>query len=280
VAAIRCTPARTAQFGSGSVTFHYLDEVRSYLIALPAGYDGRTAAGLIFNFHGFTANKELQESTTLMGQRGAARGYIVVTPDALANPRRWNTPGDPAKADDFGFVHALAADLEERLCIDPRRVYAAGHSNGSQFAAALVCRAPYIFAAVALVSGTPPFACPNGVAPAMLSIHGTADQNVPYRGGTVGGNSFPVVPDVVKFYATHHHCDLTPTEGLPFPGVVQTRYTGCTGGGEVTLDTVVGGTHPWPGGNVARADHSDSAAGKTFDATGTILTFFGTHIGA
>jgi polyhydroxybutyrate depolymerase len=273
-AAHRCASARPASPTAAARTFSFRSTTRAYLLALPAGYDGVTRYPLIVDFAGFKASKELQETNTSMGVKGSARGFIVATPDALGNPQRWNTPGAAEKADDFGFVHALVADLSGRLCVDSRRVYAAGHSNGSQFAARLVCQAPYVFSAVALVSGTTPSECPAGIVPSILSIHGTADAAVPYRGGVVAGNPFPVVPDVITSDAGRYRCSPAPVNDSPATGVDRLRYTGCTQGSEIVFDTVVGGTHPWPAGPVAVADPSDSLAGKIFSATDAILDFF------
>jgi polyhydroxybutyrate depolymerase len=270
----RCAPAKPADPTDAAQTFSYQGTTRSYLLALPAGYDGVTRYPLIFDFAGFKASKEDQEKNSSMGMKGSARGFVVVTPDALGNPKRWNTPGDPAKADDFGFVHALLVDLSARLCVDSGRVYAAGHSNGSQFAARLVCQAPYTFSAVALVSGTTPSECPSGVVPAVLSIHGTSDQAVPYHGGVVGGNPFPDVPDVITYDAGRYQCSPEPARDSPAVGVSRLRYTRCARGAEIDFDTVAGGTHPWPGGPVAIADRTDSLGGKTFHATEAVLDFF------
>ena len=112
------------------------------------------------------------EAQTRLAAAGTARGDVVVTPQALGNPTRWNFDRSPSGPDDFGFVHALVTDLEHRLCIDPDRVYTAGHSNGAAFAGLLACRAPYDFAALASVSATVPSTCPSGVVPSMLTIHG------------------------------------------------------------------------------------------------------------
>jgi polyhydroxybutyrate depolymerase len=271
-----CTPAKATPGTdpAQSLTFAYKNTTRAYLLALPTGYDGVTRYPLIINFSGFKASKENQETNTSMGSIASARGFIVVTPDALGNPKRWNTPGDPAKADDFGFVHALVGDLSNRLCVDSGRVYAAGHSNGSQFAARLVCQAPYIFSAVALVSGTTPSECPSGVTPSVLSIHGTADKSVPYNGGMVGPDRFPNVPSVITYDTGRYRCRPDGVTDSPALGVGRARYTGCAGGAEIDFDTVVGGTHPWPGGPVAVADKTDSLGGKTFHATEAIVDFF------
>ncbi|MCL9761773.1 hypothetical protein [Frankia sp. AiPa1] len=213
-----------------------------------------------------------------MAATGSGRGYMVVTPDALGTPSRWNTPGDPAAADDFGFVDALLTDLAGRYCLDATRIYATGHSNGAEFAAALVCRSGR-FAAVAMVSSTSAVTCPDGRTPATMAVHGTADPSVPYAGGRVVGAPAPVpaAQVVIRGYANRYGCDPLPVSSTPVPGVVTLRYGGCVGGGEVVLDTVVGGTHLWPASPEARRDPTTSAAGKTFDATAAILDFFAAH---
>lgn len=213
-----------------------------------------------------------------MGVTGSGRGYFVVTPDALGSPPRWNTPGSPTAADDLGFVDALLTDLAGHYCLDAARVYATGHSNGAEFAAALACHAPR-FAAVAMVSSTSSAICPPGRAPATMAVHGTADPSVPYGGGRVAGAATPVpaAQVVIREYARRYRCDPQPESSHPIVGVVALRYTGCLGGGEVRLDTVIGGTHFWPASPEARGDRATSLAGRTFDATGAILDFFAAH---
>jgi polyhydroxybutyrate depolymerase len=236
-----CAPNRPAPAALPAYTFRYGSHDRSYLLSLPHDYDGRSAHPLVLDFAGFAGTKESQEAFTQMGAKATARGFVVVTPDALGNPRQWNEFGFANQADDFGFVDALVADLEHRLCIDPDRVYASGHSNGSAFA-------------------------------------GTADSSVPYAGGLVAGSTIPIpsARTTIAFYAQRYSCARTPRQTRPSAGVTQISYSGCTGGGEVRLDTVAGGTHTWPGGPAA-ADSHDSAAGKLFRATDQILDFFARH---
>jgi polyhydroxybutyrate depolymerase len=251
---------------------------RDYRLFVPAHYDGRHAHPVVFDFHGFKADGGLEEQRSRMGAVGAGRGFVVVTPDALGTPRRWNTPGDSSRADDVGFVTALLSDLAGRFCLDARRVYATGHSNGAEFAAALVCRSGR-FAAVAMVSSTFDARCPTGRIPATMAVHGTADPAVPYGGGRVVGATRPVpaAPAVMRGYAGRYGCDPFPVPSRPAPGVVALRYTGCAQGSEVLLDTVIGGTHFWPASPEARADPHTSPAGRTFDATGAILDFLTAH---
>jgi polyhydroxybutyrate depolymerase len=271
-----CDPARPATTTDGAQTFSFGGEERAYLLALPDDYDGTTAHPLVFSFHCFSSNKEGQDAYAAMAAEGTARGYIVVTPDALGEPRDWNYFGDPARANDFGFVDALVVDLTERLCIDADRVYAAGHSAGSAFTGFLQCKPPYRFAAVAMVAAFIPTTCPvEEATPSVIVFHGTADPAVPYDGGSVGGGpvGIPPVLETLEQYADAYGCDRPATEDEPAAGVEQDTRTGCAGGGEVVLYTIVGGTHDWPG----NAIHPEATGGQAFPATDTILDFFDAH---
>ncbi|OHV34749.1 alpha/beta hydrolase family esterase [Pseudofrankia sp. EUN1h] len=277
-----CAPARPAPSAAGTQAFRYGGVDRSYLLALPDGYRGTTASPLVFDFHGFGGSVRDQEASTLLAATGTARGYIVVTPAALGDPTKWNILGTDGAADDYGFAHALLTDLTSRLCVDPDRIYAAGHSNGGAFAGLLACRPPFPFAAVALVSGTPPSTCPAaavaaGSGPSVLAINGTADTTAPYADNVNRLDTF------VQSYG----CRPASGPTTLMVGVSQRRDLGCAGAGaagrdiEVDLVTVDGGTHVWPGGPAASSDRpsavGNSAAGRTFPATQAVLDFFDHH---
>ena len=271
-----CDPARPAASTEGPQTFSFDAGVRAYLLALPDDYDGTTAHPLVFSFHGFSSNKEGQNAYAALADQGTARGYVVVTPDALGDPRDWNYFANPARADDFGFVDALVADLSDRLCIDADRIYAAGHSAGSAFTGFLQCRPPYRFAAVAMVAAFVPTTCPvDQATPSVIAFHGTADPDVPYNGGSVGGGpvGIPATLDTLAQYAEAYRCERPATEDEPAAGVETDTLTGCAGGSEVVLYTIVDGTHDWPG----NASQPEATGGQAYPATDTILDFFDSH---
>jgi polyhydroxybutyrate depolymerase len=213
-----------------------------------------------------------------MGVLGPERGYAVVTPDALGEPREWNMFGDPARGDDFDFALSLIAELSETLCVDTDRIYADGHSNGSAFVAFLSCREPRPLAAVALVSATVPTDCGGeGPARSVIAVHGTADPLVPYDGGDMpGGQGVPGAPGAMQATAEALGCDPA-TEEAPMEGVERTTYAGCRDGAEVVLDTIVGGKHLWPGGQGAARDAGTSQAALDYPASEAILDFFDRH---
>jgi polyhydroxybutyrate depolymerase len=215
------------------------------------------------NLHGHGGSAGEHDANTAMGSRGPARGFVVATPEALGEPRRWNFDRRPTGTDDYRFIEELVDVLVDRACVDPERVFVAGSSNGAAFAGFLACTPPFRFAAVAMVIATVPSTCPPEVTPSVLTIRGTADTTVPY-GNAVG---------FVRSHAAHHRCPDPPLEDEPRPGVRRMRFAGCAGGAEVVLLTVVGGAHAWPGG--ARAVARQGPAAETaLSATDEALDLF------
>jgi polyhydroxybutyrate depolymerase len=181
---------------------------------------------------------------------------------------------DDQRVDDFTFAHNLVAELKTTMCIDPARVYAAGHSNGGVFAASLVCRAPQEFAAVAVVAGVPLSQCPDGVQPDMIEILGTADDITLYEGRL----RRPGAEESITSWASNAGCPHPPVVEPVRDGVEALRFGGCSVA-DVELLSVIDGAHPWPGGLVAMNRAGNSEAGRTFPATQTILDFFDDHVG-
>jgi polyhydroxybutyrate depolymerase len=90
-----CDPPRPAEATAAPQTFRFGDDERAYLLALPDDYDGTTAYPLVFSFHGFAGSKEGHNANTAMAEKGTARGYVVITPDALGEPRDWKLLRQP-----------------------------------------------------------------------------------------------------------------------------------------------------------------------------------------
>lgn len=231
---------------------------RSYLLDLPAETPRDHPLPLIVQLHGHGGSAAQLEERTHLGERGAAGGSAVVTPDALGTPARWNFDRRADGPDDFAYIEALVTALGEQLCVDPDRTFVAGSSNGAAFAGLLACTEPYRFAAVAMVIATVPSGCPDEVTPAVITIRGTADTRVPFDG----------TPALVAGIADHDGCDPEPVTGSPADGVDRTTYGGCRAGSEVVLDAVVGAPHAWP---------VDAGAAGDYQATDEILAFFARH---
>ena len=135
-----------------TLTFGGLD--RTYDVHIPASYTGTTPVPLVMTIHGAHNTTSMVRTWSKMNAVSDQSGFIVVYPQGVDC---WNAGftigGCAAAPDDVGFLKAVVADVESHACIDPKRVYATGISNGSMMSQYLACQASDVFAAVAGVSG-------------------------------------------------------------------------------------------------------------------------------
>jgi len=249
---------------------------RSYRLAVPARYRSRVPTPLILLFHGSGSDAVQQSAYSQLPARGAADGYLVATPDALGG--RWDLARPGTASADQRFVTALLADLGSRYCIDRDRVYTAGISLGSEFAALMACAPANHVAAVGLVAAEYLIRPCAGPVP-VLAFHGTADPIVPYADGATG-RSVPGVPVVgavsnLAAWARLDRCAPSPRIDHPAVGIVRRTWAHCDPGSSVTLYTVDGGGHTWPGSPVVLPAAVFGPTTEAVSATGLMLRFFG-----
>jgi polyhydroxybutyrate depolymerase len=263
-----CSPARPAPAKQESYTY----KGRTYRLALPADYDGTTERPMLVLFHGFASSPVAIDADTNLEQLGPQRGYIVVTPEGSGNPKSWNFLPDSA---DHKFANALVGELTTTLCVDPARVFAAGHSAGSAFTGFDACQKPYRYAGIAMVEATIPSTCPANETYSVLSVHGDADPVVLYNGGKGVGQTVPIPPvrETVAALAKRDGCARTATRTEPATGVTRDEYEHCKNGRKVALLTIKGGTHPWAGGLQAKAEEP-TTPGAQYSASTAMLDFF------
>jgi polyhydroxybutyrate depolymerase len=158
-------------------------EMRSYLLDVPAGASDEPRP-VVLAFHGFRAAPgRLRRWTGLA--RGAQRmGAIIAFPEGHdgvellgMTGRGWDT--ELGQTRDLTFVTTLLDALEREWCVDPRRVYATGMSNGGFFTNLLGCVLHDRLAAIAPVAGAQALPnCPDAQPMAVLLIQGAADKIV------------------------------------------------------------------------------------------------------
>lgn len=244
-------------------------------VHIPATYHPRRRAPVVFNFHGYAMSGVRQAALSRLIAKSDTEGFIAVHPEGTGVLQGWNA-GDCCGtaalggADDVGFVDALLAELDERLCVDPKRIYATGFSNGGFLAHRLGCERADVFAAIASVAGVMGI---DGCAPTrpvpVLHIHGTADLVVPYDGNL----TFEPVARTIATWVDRNHCTAAPAESRDRGDVRCMTTAGCRAGAEVTLCTIDGGGHTWPGGGPFLGGY------QTTDliATDAIWEFFTAH---
>jgi polyhydroxybutyrate depolymerase len=248
--AAACTPARPHASGDSNETLDAGGARRTYILHVPPSYDGSRALPLVLNFHGFGSNARDQAIYSQLPAKADDEGFIVITPDGTGTPRQWTYPGLGA-TDDIGFVGALLDRIESQLCVDSRRVFAAGMSNGAAFSSFVACAMPDRITAIAAIAATAyPVSCMTARAIPVISFRGTDDACVPFAGGTAQcGQHLPVrsAEDSARAWAAHDNCKLDPAR-QPYSEHVRTvAYSECRDDAAVVLFIVDGGGHTWPG---------------------------------
>ncbi len=258
-------------------------ERRAYLLYVPENYNPESPTPLVISIHGYAEWPAHQAQISRWNDVADEYGFIVVYPSGTSFPLRWRTYGDPGSATDpapdIAFITDLIDALEQKYNIDPNRIYANGLSNGGGMSFVLACQLSQRIAAVGMVSGAylyPWENCnPARPVPAVI-FHGTADEIVPYQGGssTAFHLPFPAIPDWVAALAGRNQCSGAPVALPPSGDVSGIAYTGCAA--DVVFYTVAGGGHAWPGGEPL----PEWIAGRTtqdIDATRVMWNFFQQH---
>ena len=159
-------------------------EERAYLIDAPAAPADRPLP-LVLSFHGFRGSARGQRWWTGLGRLALREGFVAVHPEGHDGVHLLGTTGRgwdfrPGETRDTDFVRALLDGLERERCVDRRRVFATGMSNGAFFASLLGCVAADRLAAVAPVSGGLDLrTCVPVRAVPVLVVYGRADRIVP-----------------------------------------------------------------------------------------------------
>lgn len=243
----------------------------TYRMQVPEGHDGSPVPTVI-NIHGYDVTPGGHEIISRLARVAGPRGYLYVLPGAPT--KAWNGGtwccGDAAEDmndhDDVGFFRALVAELESKACIDRDRVYVTGLSNGGTMAHRLGCEAADLFAAIVPIAGSPTFTTCEPTRPiSVMHFHGTADEPVPYE----GDERRPSAPSTVEAWAMRNGCSGEPMVTYENGHATCVTRGACEGGVEVTLCTIQGLGHCWPGSTVACDGFS-----ADIDANEELLDFF------
>jgi polyhydroxybutyrate depolymerase len=245
------THASAAQGGDFPAGLNFGGLQRSYLVHIPPGLE--QPAGLVINLHGAGMTSASQAAMTNYNAIADQHGFVVAYPDGIdlswADGRGASVP-DRQGVDDVGFLTALADRLTQDYGIDSGHVFATGMSAGAFMANRLACSRADVFSAVVSVAGTlgSAFPCNPSQPVSVLTIHGTADNVVPFNGGPMVGRGGP--SDIVSAPAfSQRWRDLdgcpAPAEDSPAPGVTRFTSAGCADGTEVSFVQVNGGGHTW-----------------------------------
>lgn len=221
------------------VDLDFAGTTRSYELHVPASYDGSAPVALVLNFHGLTQTGNAQREQSHMDDKADEEGFVVAYPNGINSA--WNSGGDESNdVDDVGFTRAVIADLGARGCIDLRRVYATGMSNGGGMSHRLACEAADVIAAVAPSAGRlalDPSACTPQRPIPLIDFHGENDTIATYEG----------IPEMIQAWAERNGCTDEPRITYQEGDVTCETADQCAGNASVTLCAAEEAGHCWFG---------------------------------
>jgi polyhydroxybutyrate depolymerase len=237
----------------------------------------------------FTCPDHDVEDPACLHAVGEREGFITAYPNGTGlrvapEIRTWNAGGGGPDfacvsgsacqdgVDDIAYLNAVLDQVQLQYAIDESRVYLVGFSNGAAMAHRFACAGSERIAAIAALSGANQFAADADCTPSrpvsVIQVHGTADECWTYEASSRACADHDPRPKIGVVESTQGwverlECDPTPAASrLPDDvddGTVTdvATYTGCSGGVQVQLLSVVGGGHVYPQGIKVRPRRED-----------------------
>ena len=259
-------------------TLTHNGQERLFLIDVPETVKGNMHIPAVIVMHGGGGSAKGMAVQTRMENVGAQKGFITIYPQGTAarggRLNTWNAGKCCANAvaeniDDVGFISALIVLVTKEYNVDPKRVYATGHSNGAMMSYRLACELSDKIAAIAPNAGQDMRreGCEFKRFVPVLHIHGKEDICAPYFGGKecggcfqdvasdfglrmnkrIGGVCYPV-EDMVEQWAVFNGCSMHKSLSFKKGSVVCQTYEHCNDNAPVTLCSIENAGHSWPGG--------------------------------
>ena len=234
---------------------------RSYMVHVPATYDGESPTPLVVAIHGWQRSPQLMEDHSRLSVKSDSCGFLVVYPKGTGNPLGWNV--NESGVDDVGFIDCLLDTLQKDYNIDARRIYVTGFSNGSQLTYRIAHMLANRIAAIAPVAGPMLFSShtPARAVPVM-HFHAKNDNSAPYSG----------VKPVLNYWINNNDCSTEPDTFFTNAGATGIRWAAQNGDADVIHYVTKIGGHSWPGGKTSWATPS-----QAISATDLMWDFFSAH---
>jgi polyhydroxybutyrate depolymerase len=276
----------------------YLLSNRNYLVHVPRGYGEDKTYPLVVMLHSAFSAAAQAEKWSKLSDLADREGFVVAYPNGIGLfgwLQHWNAGyccglASMGAVADVKFISYVIDDLSRRLCIDPNRVYVAGHSNGAMLAYYFASERPGQVAAIGVVSGSigvsrgpgrPPrkIQAPQTPVP-LIVIHGREDGQVPFEGGRPISlwplPSYLSVLDSACSWAEYCGCASLPVAYENSSAREVLRWQDNGGRTWVILYVLSGWGHRWPGtAFTRRLPHHHPL--RQFEASEVLWDFFRHH---
>ena len=236
-----CTGSPSApKAGDATVTVQSGGRSRKYLQHVPSGLPAGTPLALVIDLHGAGGNGKQQQGLSGFNALADKEKFLAIFPDGIDG--YWNVDdkccgtAGKEKVDDVGFLRAIITKVSAESCVDAKRIYVSGFSNGGGLAHRMGCDAADVIAAIAPAATDLRTQPCNAARPiSMMEVRGMADALEPYEGGLVGpaGGQYVAVGAKAsqKLWADIDRCTGSTTTNDKYCAT----YTQCAEGVEVDL---------------------------------------------
>jgi poly(3-hydroxybutyrate) depolymerase len=233
----QCPSSSTLKAGDNRATLQHDGRSRSYVVYVPSSIKANTPVPLVFDFHGSGGTGAQEESASGWKKKADQAGFVMVYPDGVG--KAWNVGNCCGEAlsgnvDDVGFTRAMIEAVSQAACIDAKRIYVTGMSNGAGLAHRLACEAADVIAAIAAASAdlvTDP--CTPARPISELSVRGLDDTMVNYAGGNTGSTGWysPGAKGTLELWKDIDQC----TGSVSTSRQYCETYSSCSASVEITL---------------------------------------------
>ena len=230
------------------------------LVHVPPGVTAGSHLPLLIALHGFHGDGPAMERGTGFSALADRAHFVAAYPSAPGG--QWAIyAGEPRAESDLDFVRTTIDQLSSSLCIDRRRRFVVGVSNGAGEVARVACLLADRLAGVAPVAGDyrslPACHPPRPIS--MLEIHGVKDPVVPFGGRS--GDHAGGVPSFVAMWRTLDRCGHAVSRSRSGPHSARLTWR-CAGLTQVSQVKLYDAGHVWPGAPPpGRVPGPESAAG-------------------
>lgn len=253
-AVVDCS-GKTYQAGEHDMSVSVGGKNRTFIMRVPSAYKGDKPVPLLIDYHPIGGESRSHMNSSSYKTYTDPEGVISLYPQGTTKTMGpgWNVGPCCSNDDDLAFTTEMIKFANEKLCIDNKRIYAAGFSMGGGMSNHVACMMNDVFAAVAPaamdLNKTNSAQCVKNRPISVIQFRGTADNVCRYQGGDSGFNdglNFLGAEANFKFWADFDECSGSPSKNADGCD----EYSNCKDGTKVVLCTKQGGGHEYGDGKV------------------------------
>ena len=216
--------------GKNDIQFDYKGQSRHVIVTTPETFDGQRIHPALFCFHG--AGGKADGQSNRWSPYADKRGIIVISMEAVQPQAKWNFKDNfhEEAYDDVAFVSELVNYLIAGEVINPKALYATGHSSGGLFCYRLA-KDTDLFAALS------PMSCgmakdahePDENTKQVSIMQVIGDQDKSFNGSTTERITMYSAEERIEIWRTFNECSADPVITNDLEDIEVSTYTAESG---------------------------------------------------